>query len=169
MKKYYAMLHGTSAGPYTLAELHAAGVGPDTYVWCKGMSDWAKAEDVAEICRFYRQYLAGETPQGMEPRHQESIAEGKPEPLEAFPEVPFTDTDTNRHPRNLLPYAIAATLLCFPITGIAAVIYSIRTNKLWKCGQKDEAYEAYRKARMLTGITFFLGFLAYPLLMHLLR
>lgn len=56
--KYFAMIDGEQKGPLTLQELPAAGVTPDTYVWCKGMADWEKAGDVADICRFFRQRIA---------------------------------------------------------------------------------------------------------------
>ena len=51
------MIDGRKSGPYTLDELQEAGVTPETYVWCKGMDDWEKAADVADICRYYRQRL----------------------------------------------------------------------------------------------------------------
>ncbi len=42
--RYFAMIDGERRGPFGLDELADAGVRPDTYVWCKGMSDWEKAE-----------------------------------------------------------------------------------------------------------------------------
>ena len=51
------MIDGKQAGPFELSQLPEAGIRPSTYVWCKGMADWEKAEDVADICRFYRNHL----------------------------------------------------------------------------------------------------------------
>lgn len=51
-------------GPLELWELPSAGVTPDTYVWCKGMADWTRASEVADICRYYRQRLGGVAPLG---------------------------------------------------------------------------------------------------------
>ncbi|MBD5283154.1 MAG: DUF4339 domain-containing protein [Bacteroides sp.] len=56
--KYFAMINGERKGPYTLDELAEAGVTPETYVWSKGMKDWEKAEEVADICRYFRQRIA---------------------------------------------------------------------------------------------------------------
>ena len=53
------MIGGERRGPYELDELSGAGVRPDTYVWCKTMTDWQQARDVAEICRHFRRQLAG--------------------------------------------------------------------------------------------------------------
>ncbi len=61
--KYFAMIDGQRTGPWELWQLPEAGVTPDTYVWCKGMTDWRKAEVVADVCRYYRQHLAGIEPE----------------------------------------------------------------------------------------------------------
>ena len=51
------MIDGKRCGPYELEELADAGVRPGTYIWCKGMDDWEKAEDVADVCRMFRNRL----------------------------------------------------------------------------------------------------------------
>lgn len=55
--KYYAMIDGERKGPYSLEELPAAGVRPSTYIWTKGLTDWQKAEDNADVCRLFRNHL----------------------------------------------------------------------------------------------------------------
>lgn len=57
--KYFAMIGGVQRGPFDLDRLVEEGVRPDTYVWCKGMDDWTQANEVPDICRFFRQRLAG--------------------------------------------------------------------------------------------------------------
>lgn len=57
--KIFAMIDGRQVGPMELDDIVAAGVHPDTYVWSKGMSDWQKACDVPDICRYFRLRLAG--------------------------------------------------------------------------------------------------------------
>lgn len=58
------MISGRQVGPLELEQIVEAGVRPDTYVWCKGMSDWQKASDVPDICRYFRLRLAGVLPVG---------------------------------------------------------------------------------------------------------
>ncbi len=53
MALYFAMIDGERRGPFRLDQLRDAGVGPDTYVWSKGMADWEQAADVADICRYF--------------------------------------------------------------------------------------------------------------------
>ena len=69
--KYFAMIGGRRYGPMDLDGLVREGVRPDTYVWCKGMPDWIKAEEVPDICRYFRQRLSGTLPSQKAPGPQE--------------------------------------------------------------------------------------------------
>lgn len=60
--KYFAMIGGRQYGPMELDDMVREGVRPETYVWCKGMSDWTVASDVPDICRYFRQRLSGTLP-----------------------------------------------------------------------------------------------------------
>lgn len=60
--KYFAMIEGRQYGPMALDEMPRVGVRPDTYVWCKGMTDWIEAAEVPDICRYFRQRLSGTLP-----------------------------------------------------------------------------------------------------------
>lgn len=159
--KYYAMIGGECKGPWTLEELHEGGVMPDTYVWCKGMDDWQKADEVADICRFYRQKIA-EPSEDISPSEAESDSTNVP----IIGELPTAEEVVKNDvpPRNLLPYAVVVTLLCCPITGIVAIYFSYLTNKKMREGKREEAGEVFRQARMWVGVTFFLGFLVYAIL-----
>ena len=53
------MIAGRQCGPMEIEDMVKEGVRPDTYVWCKQMDDWQKAEEVPDICRYFRQRLAG--------------------------------------------------------------------------------------------------------------
>ena len=57
--KYFAMIGGRQYGPMELDDMPREGVRPDTYVWCKGMDDWMPADEVPDICRYFRQRLSG--------------------------------------------------------------------------------------------------------------
>lgn len=88
--KYFAMIGGRQIGPLELTDLVKEGVRPDTYVWCKGMDDWAPAEDVADICRFFRQRLAGEMPEqsSLSAREEARMAAEQAEQEELLQQVP---------------------------------------------------------------------------------
>ncbi|MDE6410199.1 MAG: GYF domain-containing protein [Muribaculaceae bacterium] len=146
--KYFAMIDGTRQGPFTLDELHSAGVTPETYVWCKGMDDWEKAEDVADICRFYRQRIfnlmhpSSATPETSE---EESSAESDEDPYVNFPlqfrsfvrqagadpEIKESEPDTSHRPTSLIPLSVALLVLCCPLTGFIALYYAIMSRRAW--------------------------------------
>lgn len=47
--KYYIAVNNQHQGPYSVDELRAMNIAPDTYVWREGMPSWVKATDVEEI------------------------------------------------------------------------------------------------------------------------
>ena len=148
------MIDGSRRGPFTLEELHSAGVTPDTYVWCKGMDDWEKAEDVADICRFYRQRIfnlmhpsaaseASSSEAGVEETDEDPYADF---PLSfrhyarqagADPEIREEEPDTSHRPTSLIPLSITLLVLCCPLTGFIALYYAIMSRRAW-----DEAHRS---------------------------
>lgn len=184
--KYYAMIDGERRGPYELDRLAEAGVRPETYVWCKGMADWEKAEDVADICRMYRNRihdLMHPSSVEAEQRKQQAAAENLPTATEStqispsrfsrymndpeqMPTIEQIDEqqDIDQPPRPMMGLAIAVTLLCFPPTGIAAIIFARKSKKAWEEGEHKQAHDYCRSAKMSVGISFFLGLILYAFL-----
>lgn len=188
--KYFAIIEGKQKGPFELNQLAEEGVRPNTYVWCKGMADWEKAEDVADICRMFRNRLYDlmhPTPAIAEKNlsdNQDSLKEkedyGTPPPSPTrfdrylsdtnahIPSLEEIDAMENKDvpPANVLPLALIATILFFPPSGVAAIYFSIKSRKLWKTGQREEAHSYCRSAKMWTGITFCLGLIFYAFLIR---
>lgn len=139
------MIDGERRGPYGLSELSEAGVRPDTYVWCKGMKDWEKAEDVADICRYYRQHIFDLMhPSAPEPAPDiDSEQEVSPE-ASGFQNrylgqwAPDADPgaepgpDLSMPPPSLIALSIALIFFCFPITGFIALYFAFRSRKAWE-------------------------------------
>lgn len=160
--RYFAMIGGQQCGPYTLDELPGAGVRPDTYVWCKGMADWEKAEDVADICRYYRMRIfdmmhgglrnesavsgqtgaseksGGEDPYGNVPlRFREFARKSGIDPGE-FNDI-NPEPDISRPPMPTLMLALATTIFCSPLTGLIAVYYSFKSAKTWNESERNDS------------------------------
>lgn len=153
--RYFAMIDGRRTGPWELWQLPEAGVTPETYVWCKGMADWRKAEEVADICRYFRQHLAGIEPEGSPYARREESAEsvktpstdnaseeGLPTRFSGFgfptppsPEGLFEPADLTKPPVSMLVPAILATLFCFPVTGFVGIYYAVATRRLWQAAE----------------------------------
>lgn len=181
------MIDGEQRGPFELNRLAEAGVRPDTYVWCKTMPDWKKAREVAEICRYYRQHLAG-TVNAPVPAAREKEETGNLDsvPLSfrriveksGFTPGPPADNepDTSQPPRSYLGVAIAITFLCFPLTGLVAIYFAVMTRRLWAEGCTDRedaedyrrmAHDYSRQTKMWLGISFFLGLILYAFIGHI--
>ena len=189
--KYYAMIDGEQKGPYLLEDLPGAGVRPSTYIWCKGMPDWQKAEDNAEVCRLFRNHLydlmhpspeegkingggdvdpwkvqSDKTGGRYPSRFDGFLQQQGEEPLPTLEEIEARK-DKTLPPMSMVGYAWLVTFFCCPPTGIVALVYAYKSNKAWKLGEKDNAHELNRKAKMWTGISFFLGIMGYGLFLAL--
>lgn len=142
------MIDGERRGPYELNQLAEAGVRPSTYVWCKGMADWEKAEDVADICRMFRGRLYDLLHPTLAAPNQplQSSASEQPSadqrPLSRFdhilqdtrlPSIEEIDArqDISRPPANMLLPAILVTLLFFPPLGIFAIYFAVASKRCW--------------------------------------
>ena len=170
--RYFAIIDGEQRGPYTLDELEQAGVSPDTYVWCKAMSDWQQAKEGGEICRYFRQTLHSrshtqqnvpavvEKPEEAEDQYKDIplrwrnfvMRSGEHAEMEPEPE-----TDTSVPPFSWIVPAIGVMLLCFPITGAIALYYGIQSRLKWNGGLKAEAHASARKAKLWVLISIVAG------------
>lgn len=176
-------------GPFELDRLMEMGVGPDTYVWRKGMTDWEKARDVADICRYYRQRIFNINHPAPAREESPESPQEKDEDITQFLISPRglkeseETIDTSVAPPSMIFVSFLLTILCFPFTGIVAVYYSIRTRMAWEQASRSNAkgegklytdkereelriiaHDYSRMAKMWAGITFFLGFILYSFL-----
>lgn len=181
------MIDGQQCGPYELEQLPEAGIRPSTYIWCSGMSDWEKAEDVADVCRLYRNRLYDIMHPNLHPEPTEgerlpienSQIQGaenpsptnfdrylKDEPEAHIPTLEEIDSqkDTSVAPQSMIGYAWLVTILCFPPTGIAALYYAYRSRSAWKKGEAKISHDLTRSAKMMTGISVFLGLIAWSVI-----
>lgn len=49
MATFYIVENNQQAGPFTVEQLRAKGIAPETYVWSEGMSGWEQASNVGEL------------------------------------------------------------------------------------------------------------------------
>lgn len=181
--KYFARINKENIGPLSLTALIESGIRPSTYIWYKGLDDWIKAEEDPEVCRAIRRYLAGldpltggeisAEPTAEEQRnelvriHRESASRGF-FGIRGIPENNI-EADISLKPNVSIIMAILATLLCFPITGLIAIFFAMRSKAYWKMGEAEGvngeqrinyhrlSHNDARLYRMMMGITFFLA------------
>lgn len=192
--KYYAMIDGEQKGPFSLEELPKAGVRPSTYIWCKGMPDWEKAEDNADVCRLFRNHLydimhptdngiAVNSPKAADDAGRWKVQPDQPKdphasrfdsflqqagenPLPTLDEID-AQQDKSTPPVSMVGYAWLVTIFCFWPTGIAALAYAYKSKRSWKNGDNDGAHNYCRLAKMWTGISLFIGLIIYGLFLAL--
>ncbi len=185
--RYFAIIDGRQQGPFTLSQLPEAGVGPDTYVWCKTMDGWQQARQVADICRFYRQHLAaimhpgytaptdGDTPPATPHTAANDIDDDFPLRWRRIVEkagehpvrLPDNTPDLNRKPRYWLWEAVAVMLLGCPPAGVAALWFALKSRRLWRAGRAAEAHDAARTARILVLSGCCLALIIYAVLFRM--
>lgn len=161
--KYFAIIDDEQRGPYELSELVEAGVRPATYVWCKGMEDWERADEVADICRMFRQRIFDLMHPQSRPKVNAPTADGSDAlntnaaaddeysevPLRFRgmvrrsgvepPSVAHDEPDTSRMPSPTLFISVMLTLFCFPITGAVAIYYSYLSRAAWEESQRSNS------------------------------
>lgn len=153
MALYFAMVDGEKVGPFPLEEMADRGVGPDTYIWTKGMDDWEPAGDNADICRFFRRRIFDSmhpSPAFPEPAENDGTSEiqkdmndGAEEKMPAsgypFPMPDDEPADIDNPPTPLLAISILMTFLCFPVTGLVAIYYAVLSRKAWNDALRSES------------------------------
>lgn len=154
--KYFAFVEGEQRGPFTLRELTGAGIRPSTYVWCKGMDDWQRADSVAEITDYLKGHInthpeptpqypnssnpTNQTPDSQNP-NQESQARRPPIFGRRFniPEQEATTPDLSSPPQVSMVLAVISCLVFFPPSGIATIYYTHMALKRWKQAEDLES------------------------------
>lgn len=184
-KKYFAYIDGEQAGPYELNQLIDAGVHPSTYVWCKGMDDWRRADEVSEIRDLFLHHL--------NKKIETSINEPEPEtviPEEVIPEkeaqspprfrmnrfgvdLPEPDqiaSDTSQPPQISMAVAVLTFLFCFWPAGIPAMYFTYKARKTWMAAKDNEelrkkAHDYARLAKMWIGLSISIGLIVWAVLL----
>lgn len=185
--KYFAFIDGNQQGPFDLYDLKSAGVRPSTYVWCKGMDDWKRADEVEEIRNLFRRHLEDQKEQSViNPPADASTKEENPVPQpEEKPEqirfgrIPASvepEVDINNPPQVSMTLAVLSLILCFPPSGIAAVVFAWKAQKTWEEANRNEktkedmdtlkrqSHEYARLAKMWLGLTVAFGIIFWTLI-----
>lgn len=195
-KKYFAFIDGEQKGPYELWQLISAGVRPSTFVWCKDMADWQRADEVPDIRNLFLDHLSNrkETPQIEEPakvveadtpatdseiHREEKRGRGR---LGRYgidlPDVDQINVDINVPPSVSMALAVASMFLCFLPTGIAAVFFTSKSLRYWQMSLKvtddkerdslrTQCHEYERQAKMWLGLTVAFGLIFWTIIISI--
>ncbi|MCM1319276.1 MAG: GYF domain-containing protein [Muribaculaceae bacterium] len=185
--KYYAIINDEQIGPMELPELVERGLMPETYVWCKGMDDWKQANEVADICRFFRNRIfdlmhptvsSDDTPteraQVMPMADEDYKGLKRRDFYQAVGEQiqqTYTDPDQEKMSQGVPPTSmptwvlVLGIILFFPL-GIPAVILSKKAKKQWHAGMVEDSFHTAALSKMYAGLALSLGVVAYTALIQ---
>ncbi|WP_298889334.1 CD225/dispanin family protein [uncultured Porphyromonas sp.] len=156
MKQYYIIRNEQQAGPYTLDELAAMGITPDTIVWTEDMTDWAPAREVSELNSLF-------TRSAQTPPSYSAPSYGAPQyhsaPQYNRPPQYSTPAERPPMPQTYLAWSIAVTILCCLVGGIVAIVYSSQVSSRYIAGDYEGAEYASRQARIWIIVSACVGLL----------
>ena len=151
MKQYYIIQNDQPAGPYTIEELAAMEITPDTMVWAEDIVDWIPAYQVSELNSLFASTTAQTPPPYQEPtgrateapRYDTTVSAGWPS---VRPPMPPT----------YLVWSILVTIFLCRIAGIVAIVYSTQVSSYYHAGNYEGAAYASRQARWWLRVPVFI-------------
>ena len=143
MKQYYIIRNDQPAGPYTIEELAAMGIKPDTIVWAEDIADWIPAYQVNELNSLFASTTAQAPPPYQVPYRQATEAPSY------NTTVPVARPSVRPPmPPTYLVWSILVTIFLSRIIGIIAIVYSIQVSSRYYAGNYEGAAYASRQARL---------------------
>lgn len=135
--EYYIASDQGPLGPYNLQQLKERPIHADDMVWCNGMPEWSRADQIEELSEIIN---APATPPSFDRQRFESAYNTPSEP-----ESRFTMQDNEECPPTYRWLAIIAFLGIIPCA-IVALIKSVMVTRLWEEGNREGARHQSRKA-----------------------
>lgn len=150
MKQYYIIQNDQPAGPYTIEELAAMGITPDTIVWAEDIADWIPAYQVSELNSLFASTTA-QTPPYQEPS-------GRATEAPRYDTAGLVDWPSARPPMppTYLVWSILVTIFLCRIAGIVAIVYSTQVSSCYYAGNYEGAAYASRQARWWIRVPVFI-------------
>ena len=135
MRQYYIVCNGQELGPYTIEELSARRITPQTMIRVDGMSDACPAQTLDELCILFEYQAPGPNPYAGAPVYGTPYGYSSHMQPQNRPKMP---------PDNLV-WSILCVFFFFPL-GIIPLIYSIQVSTHYERGNYAEAERASRNS-----------------------
>ncbi|GEM_PF-1867632 len=139
MRQYYIVCNGQELGPYTIEELSARRITPQTMIRVEGMSDACPAQELDELRILFEYQAPGPNPYAGAPAYGSPYGFGAPRGSYMQPQ-----NRPKMPPDNLL-WSILCVLFFFPL-GIIPLVYSIQVFTHYDRGNYAEAENASRNS-----------------------
>ena len=168
MAQYYIGKNNERLGPFSVENLIANGITPDTLVWCTGMPGWEKAKDVPEVAVLFAPQQPPQTqyappaqdyqqpqyqqPQYQQPQYQQPQYQQPQyqQPAYQQPQYGYQQPQYGNmppRPDNNMVWAVLSTVLCCLPLGIVAIVKASNVNSLYDRGDYAGAEAAAKSAK----------------------
>ncbi len=162
----FVHLNGAQEGPYTLEQIKALPMAPDTPVWYQGLADWtpAAAAPVTAVL-----FTSGGAPEAQKeapappPNPQANAGNQQQASYNAYGShnaryAPgCSEWQNTTPPKSYLAWAIISTLCCCLPLGIVAIIFATQVNSKLAAGDFDGAKKASERAQLFIILSIVLG------------
>ncbi len=167
MTQYWIIVDEQPTGPYTFEQLaELATLTPDTPVWYESLTDWIPAQQVAALATLFGEQAVVECAPvpGMPPIVEEApvIVDAAETWSQLAPDAREVAAETPARPGNYLVWSILSIILFFTITGIVALIYSIRVNVNYKRQRYAKSVRCSERAQWWIITSVVLGCVMMP-------
>lgn len=176
--KYYIARNNQPAGPFELSQLRGEGVGPDTLLWCQGMTRWTPACEIAEVMDAIglpdpetpeADAVQPEMPETPLPPGFDAARYCRSNGIAPAPDAPRT---YQHRPDNYMAESILVCILCCFVPGIIAIIQASKVNSRYDSGDYEGAVNASKGARnwvigsVLVGLFFWFMVFQLSMITH---
>jgi Interferon-induced transmembrane protein/GYF domain 2 len=142
----YIIINNQQSGPYTIEQLRAMSLSPNTPVWYEGLRDWTPACNApATQVLFYTQNQPDNN-QYQQPNQQYGQWQ-RPDGQQPNYGGQWNGNNIPPRPNNHLALAIIVTILCCLPFGIAAIISASNVNSQYDRGDYEGAIRSSNKAQ----------------------
>lgn len=168
--QYYFIQNGQQMGPFTLEQLKAYRITPETDVWTEGMVSWTKAKNVASLAPLFAG-MGG--PQGgygqggyQQPGYGQPGYQQRGYQQSGFQQAyqqpgyqqPYQQSMNGGYPpKTWMVESILVLIFCCLPFGIVGVVFASKVSGLYQTGHYAEAEQASRDAGKWTKLGFFIG------------
>lgn len=149
MKKYYYLNSAQQQmGPIYAEDFVRLGLDGNTFVWCEGMPNWTKANQVPELLSYISNSTSSTFGPATPPNFNGGAPAGNPYGNNGSSYKGMNNTPPpSPCPDNYLVWSILTTLLCCWPLGVVAIVKAAKVEKLWSQGFYAEAEGMSRDAK----------------------
>lgn len=155
---FYIDSEGKQKGTFSPEELKTENIKKDTLVWTQGMSEWKRAEEVAELNYVFAPIPVAEPAYAPHPQQQQPPVMQQPtyyarqqQPTQPMPKTWLVESIL----ATILPFILCSSFLS--LLGIIGIVNASKVESLFARGDYQGSLEASRQAAKWTKIALWIS------------